>query len=435
MNGTVNGDGGERIAYHSEATIGTPYRGRGLRFSFWSKKSQKQLQKALGQRVWVITSEGRTAPRYFLVGYYTPTKMISESEFRFLEGKGKHLQQRVDITELRWFKELFKEQNNFSYGNFSRIRSASIINTLIDIAASEERRSESTSSAINQVRGDTEAAGEMFESVVSGYSSEARRFAIDLLGRVLENAKAQFRGRWTLTLHPGKVRFIAGMVMCLQFTQSGRTSAVLLKKSTPRRLWNSAATYANAPLCIEVKFDTIEELAAEYPKLREAHEAAMTICAATHSGSGGHRQAHAAGLVAYIEELPETSSDVEGGTPERWTSGFPNELDPRNRYFEGARKQVWVNAFERDAGARLACLAHYGHNCVVCQFNFEHKFGELGKEFIHVHHLKPLALTDGEYELNPIDDLRPVCPNCHAMLHRGRSVLGIDDLRALLRNT
>ena len=77
-------------------------------FSFWSKKPQKQLQNALGQRVWVITSEGRTAPRYFLVGYYTPTKMISESEFRILEGKGKHLQQRVEITELQWFKELFK---------------------------------------------------------------------------------------------------------------------------------------------------------------------------------------------------------------------------------------------------------------------------------------------------------------------------------------
>ncbi|MEW5967974.1 MAG: HNH endonuclease [Pseudomonadota bacterium] len=47
---------------------------------------------------------------------------------------------------------------------------------------------------------------------------------------------------------------------------------------------------------------------------------------------------------------------------------------------------------------------------------------------MHVHHLKPLALTDGAYELDPIADLRPVCPNCHAMLHRGENVLSIEEL-------
>jgi predicted HNH restriction endonuclease len=49
-----------------------------------------------------------------------------------------------------------------------------------------------------------------------------------------------------------------------------------------------------------------------------------------------------------------------------------------------------------------------------------------------VHHLKPLALTDGCYELDPVADLRPVCPNCHAMLHRGESVLTIEELRSML---
>ena len=73
-----------------------------------------------------------------------------------------------------------------------------------------------------------------------------------------------------------------------------------------------------------MKFDTIDELAAEYPKLREAHEAAMTICAADALWIGGHRQARAGVVVAYGEELRRTSSDVEGGAPEEiWTSGFP----------------------------------------------------------------------------------------------------------------
>ena len=57
-------------------------------------------------------------------------------------------------------------------------------------------------------------------------------------------------------------------------------------------------------------------------------------------------------------------------------------------------------------------------------------YGHFAKGFIHVHHVKPLALTDGQYQLDPIADLRPVCPNCHSMLHFGKTLLTIDELRA-----
>lgn len=111
---------------------------------------------------------------------------------------------------------------------------------------------------------------------------------------------------------------------------------------------------------------------------------------------------------------------------------YPDELVPGQKYAEGAKKQIRVNAYERNPKARAACLKHHGYGCVVCGFNFESKYGSLGKDFIHVHHLKPLALTDGEYKLDAVADLRPVCPNCHAMLHRGDVVLSIEELRAKL---
>lgn len=111
---------------------------------------------------------------------------------------------------------------------------------------------------------------------------------------------------------------------------------------------------------------------------------------------------------------------------------FPDELDPGKKYIEGAKKQVRVNAFERDQKARKACLSHYGVNCVVCGFNFQSRYGEIGSDFIHVHHLKPLSLTNGEYKLDPVADLRPVCPNCHAMLHRGETVMSIEELKTHL---
>lgn len=107
---------------------------------------------------------------------------------------------------------------------------------------------------------------------------------------------------------------------------------------------------------------------------------------------------------------------------------YPDELAPGRQYTEGARKYVRVNAYERNAKARSACIAHHGYACSACGMTFEKRYGELGKEFIHVHHLKPLALTDGAYIINPIEDLRPVCPNCHAMLHRQDPPLSIEEL-------
>lgn len=110
----------------------------------------------------------------------------------------------------------------------------------------------------------------------------------------------------------------------------------------------------------------------------------------------------------------------------------PNELSPGVEYTEGAKKRIVVNAYERNRKARDVCLKHYGYRCVVCDFDFEAVYGGLGKAFAHVHHLKPLALTDAAYKLDPIADLRPVCPNCHAMLHRRDGLLSIAQLRQRL---
>jgi len=111
---------------------------------------------------------------------------------------------------------------------------------------------------------------------------------------------------------------------------------------------------------------------------------------------------------------------------------YPDELEPGQKYSEGARKQVRVNAYERNPQARAACLKHHGYRCVVCGLLFEERYGKIGRNFIHVHHLGPLALCDGAYQLDPVQDLRPVCPNCHAMLHHQKRVLSITGLRTIM---
>jgi len=50
-------------------------------------------------------------------------------------------------------------------------------------------------------------------------------------------------------------------------------------------------------------------------------------------------------------------------------------------------------------------------------------------------HIGPTTLAEigKAYELDPIEDLRPVCPNCHAMLHRRQPALDIDTLRGIIQ--
>lgn len=110
----------------------------------------------------------------------------------------------------------------------------------------------------------------------------------------------------------------------------------------------------------------------------------------------------------------------------------PEEI-PFGLYLEGSTRQVVVNAYERDRTARDACIAHYGYACAVCGLQFEERYGALGVAFIHVHHVVPLSELGAGYLVDPVQDLRPVCPNCHAMLHRRRPPLSIEELRAALR--
>jgi len=43
-----------------------------------------------------------------------------------------------------------------------------------------------------------------------------------------------------------------------------------------------------------------------------------------------------------------------------------------------------------------------------------------------------ISSIGSEYELNPILDLIPVCPNCHSMLHKKKPAYKIDELKSFI---
>ncbi len=112
---------------------------------------------------------------------------------------------------------------------------------------------------------------------------------------------------------------------------------------------------------------------------------------------------------------------------------LPEEISTPALFFEGASRQISINSYERNPRARKACIDHYGCACFVCGFDFGERYGDIGKGFIHVHHLVPISDIDKGYSVNPIEDLRPVCPNCHAMLHKSSSTLSIEELQTRIR--
>ncbi|MBR0900729.1 HNH endonuclease [Bradyrhizobium tropiciagri] len=109
----------------------------------------------------------------------------------------------------------------------------------------------------------------------------------------------------------------------------------------------------------------------------------------------------------------------------------PAELNP-DGLPEGACVRVEVNRYERSRINRANCIEMLGDSCKACGFNFGRAYGPFGQGFIHVHHIVPVSELGENYVINPVRDLVPLCPNCHAMAHQRKPPLGIEDLKHLL---
>ncbi|MCF6213353.1 MAG: HNH endonuclease [Flavobacteriaceae bacterium] len=100
------------------------------------------------------------------------------------------------------------------------------------------------------------------------------------------------------------------------------------------------------------------------------------------------------------------------------TDYFPDLISEEGEEYEGTKKTISVNKYERSSKARENAIEFHGLNCKVCGINFVNKYGKIGEDFIHIHHLIPIHEIGINYKIDYKTDLIPVCPNCHAMLHR-----------------
>ena len=114
-------------------------------------------------------------------------------------------------------------------------------------------------------------------------------------------------------------------------------------------------------------------------------------------------------------------------------SGATEVTSNHQDFWEGNKTSKLSTKYERNPEARAACLAKKGYTCEVCEFDFHKTYGDIGKNYIHVHHTVKVADRQGPYKVNPIKDLVPLCPNCHAMVHKNNPPYSTDELKEIIK--
>ena len=103
-------------------------------------------------------------------------------------------------------------------------------------------------------------------------------------------------------------------------------------------------------------------------------------------------------------------------------------------YPEGHVETVYVNRYERDPRNRREAIKRHGTRCFGCKLEMRERYGEIANGFVHIHHINPLATVSGAIAPD-LDDLIPLCPNCHAVVHLQEPALTIDQLRECIGAT
>ena len=118
-------------------------------------------------------------------------------------------------------------------------------------------------------------------------------------------------------------------------------------------------------------------------------------------------------------------------------SGVLSEITDQNAEEfdnEGALKQTSLTRYERSARNRALCIAANGTTCAVCGFDFAKRYGAFAAGYIEVHHKQPLSTIGHSHSIDPIKDLVPLCPNCHAAVHMKNPPISPEELREIVAN-
>jgi hypothetical protein len=261
---------------------------------------------------------------------------------------------------------------------------------------------------------------------------------VKALAQSVLTAHSASPSKWGLRLKHDSIMLKVGFVEVLTLHNATfhflvHGDVVPKKQRNDSRLKFRAPPYRNAPGCESCDMDCGTAIKV-YPSLCASHEAAIRVAAKSPRRMDTTKD-HSPGLIVFLSSefgalLPQPAylKDQSENVPT-----FPDEIPPDEEFQEGAAIQVLVNRYERRSAARDCCLAHYGARCHACDRTMAEQYGSEVGELIHVHHLTPLASVGGPSSVDGVRDLRPVCPNCHAVIHSKRPPYSVEEVKVMLR--
>lgn len=104
---------------------------------------------------------------------------------------------------------------------------------------------------------------------------------------------------------------------------------------------------------------------------------------------------------------------------------------------EGKKKYLIHLRRERSARLRQIVISRFIEKyervfCEGCHFDFEKKYGAIGKDFIECHHIIPVKTMQKGHKTKP-EDIVLLCSNCHRITHRKVEWLSLHDLKNILK--
>ncbi len=274
-------------------------------------------------------------------------------------------------------------------------------------------------------------AGRVFEQLYAAPTE--RRAAARFLADAIRQA-ASVSPAWAITMDADSIRLNVGPARLMNFWDAHVwfTTTVPQLTRIPNRLQDlSQGHFVYKSIPVESRQYTVRSS----QLVRLPKEIRASVFSYIHAAAAGRSRSswykfHSPGVVQFLESYLGTGLP----NPEFIEGSASDPLDePSGSLFvEGAVKRVSRNAYERSPAARAACLGHYGATCFACRVNLVERYGEVAREVIHVHHLIPLHTISSSYRVDPIRDLRPLCPNCHSVVHAQSPAISPEELGRIL---
>jgi len=134
----------------------------------------------------------------------------------------------------------------------------------------------------------------------------------------------------------------------------------------------------------------------------------------------------------------DIDKSIRNSVVEYLNNFIANKISDEAKYYynENKRSVITTQQIIRSREARDKCIELKGCYCNICGFDFQKTYGDLGKNYIEVHHITSIGelTTSIGYEgTDPEKDLIPLCSNCHSMIHREKPPYTPDEVKNILK--